>query len=59
MHQKLCGMDNTRHIGDIQQVGLVKAQDLQVEGKLDGRHEGDGEDAVLCPTLIYAEVGNK
>ena len=29
----------------------VKPADLQVDGKLDGNHEEDGEDAVLCPTL--------
>ena len=51
VNQKLCDKDKTRPIGKIHQLGLVKPQDLQENGKLDGKHEEDGEDAVLCPTL--------
>ena len=39
MNQKLCDKDKMRHIGRIHQIGLVKPEDLQVDGKLDGKHE--------------------
>ena len=46
MNQKLCDKGKMRPIGRIHQIGLVKPEDLQVDGKLDGKHEEDGEDAV-------------
>ena len=51
MSQKLCDRSRVRPVGQINQMNRVKPEDLQVDGKLDGKHEEDGEDAVLCPTL--------
>ena len=51
INQQLCDRDMVRPIARIHQLGLVKPQDLEVNGKLDGKHEEDGEEAVLCPTL--------
>ena len=40
-----------RPVGRAIQMCRVSQADLQVDGQLDGKHEEDGEDAVLCPTL--------
>ena len=50
-NQKLCDKDTVRPSGRINQLGLVKPQDLEVNRKPDGKHDEDGEYAVLCPTL--------
>ena len=42
----VCGPRSNGTIGRIHQVSLVKPQDLLVSGKLDGKHEEYGEDAV-------------
>ena len=51
MNQKLCDRNRVRPVGKTIQMGQVRQADLQVDGKLDGKHEEDGDDAVLCPTL--------
>ena len=51
MSQKMCDRSKVRPVGQINQISRVRPDDLRVGGKLDGKHEEDGEDAVLCPTL--------
>ena len=51
MNQKLFDRHRVRPIGNTINMCQVSQSDIQGDGKLDGRHEEDGDDAVLCPTL--------
>ena len=53
MNQKLCDRNKVRPGGRTIQMCRVSQADIQVDGKLDGKHEEDGEDAVLGLSLIH------
>ena len=51
MSQKLCDRNKVRPVGKTMQMCRVSQADFQVDRELDGKHDEDGDDAVLCPTL--------